>query len=284
MKGNIALENAFARFGGIVFILLAFLLYGNTIGHQFSPDDEFVINNEYVKGGISSVPGIFKSYYSENDEVKYVYRPLTLSMFAVEYSIFGNNTKAFHFINVLLYGILCWLLYVLLRRLREHIPHILAILTVLIFLFHPVHTEIVNSLKNREELLCLILSLFSMLSFLHFTKKRNILSLGAGGVLLFAAFLASETAFVFVLIIPLCLFIAGAGRLRVILSAIVAAAFIYFAYKFPSYILPPAGSLVENWQNPLFSEPELTNRIAMGMHTLNHYSFQLFFPYKQLFY
>jgi protein O-mannosyl-transferase len=284
MKGNIAIENAFNRFGIIIFLLLAFLLYGNTIGHKFSLDDEFVINKEEVKGGFASIPKIFTSYYSENNENKYGYRPVTRAVFAIEYSIFGKNPAVFHLINVLLYGLLCWLLYIVLRRLRDNIPQILAILAVLIFLFHPVHTEVTNSLKNREELNCFILSLLSMLSFLHFSKKRNILSLISGGVLLFTAFLAKETAFVFILIIPVYLFLAGAGRIRLILSSIVAIVFVYAAYKMPSIVLPPAESMVENWQNPLFAEPELSNRIAMGMVTLNHYLFQLIFPYRLLFY
>jgi Flp pilus assembly protein TadD len=284
MKGNIALENLFQRYGLFIFIILSFILYGKTIGHRFALDDEYVVNNERVTGGFSSIPGIFTSYYSENETEKYGYRPLARAMFAAEYQFFGNNTRAFHIINVLLYGILCWLLFLSLKRIRSAVPLFVSILAVLLFQFHPVHTEVVNSLKNREEILCFILSLLSLLCFFRYTGKRNALWLLAAGLLIFAAFLAKETAFVFVLLIPLYLYTAGTDIPRTLLAAAVTFAFAIFAYKLPGMVLPPADSHVEIWQNPLFENNGFWQRLSMGSATLAHYSLQLLFPLRLLFY
>lgn len=284
MKNQIALENIFHRYGLYLFVLLSFLLYGNTIGHRFSLDDEFVINNDRVKNGIASLPEIFTSYYSGNENEKYGYRPLARAMFAVEYELFGKSTRAFHTLNVLLYGILCWLLLLSLRKISAAVPFTVSILAVLLFLFHPVHTEVVNSLKNREELLCFILSLLSLFCFFRFADKRNAIWLLAGGILIFAAFLAKETAMVFVLLIPLYLFTAGVGLPRVLIAAAVSFAFVIFAYKLPGMILPPAESHVEVWQNPLFGNNGFWERLSMGSATLAHYSLLLLFPLHLLFY
>ena len=284
MKNQIALENIFQRYGLYICILLSFILYGNTIGHRFSLDDEYVVNNDRVKKGIGSIPEIFTSYYSGNESEQYGYRPLARAMFAVEYDLFGKNTRAFHIINVILYGILCWLLLLSLRRIRAAVPFTVSVLAVMLFLFHPVHTEVVNSLKNREELLCFILSLLSLFCFFRFSERRNGLWLLPAGILIFAAFLAKETAMVFVLLIPLYLFTAGAGLPRVMIAAAVSFAFVIFAFKLPGMILPPAESHVEVWQNPLFGNKGFWERLSMGSLTLAHYSLLLLFPLRLLFY
>ena len=284
MKGNIAVENIFLRYGIIIFIFLSFILYGKTIGHKFSLDDEYVVKNELVTKGVKSIPEIFKSYYSGNEKEKYGYRPVTRAMYAIEYQIFGLNTKAFHFINVLIYGLLCWILYLVLLRIKSAVPHTIAILSVLLFLFHPVHTEVVNSLKNREELLCFIFSLLALLNFLHFAKSSNVFYLITGLVLLFIAFLSKETAFVFTLIVPLYLFIAGVEKKRTLICTVLSFVILILAYKTPSFILPDSEAHVEFWQNPLFGNQGFLQSFSMGMSTLAHYSLQLLFPYKLLFY
>lgn len=284
MKGNIAIESIVNRFGLIIFIVLAFLLYGNTINHRFALDDEYVIKNDLVKEGVSAIPAIFTSYYAGNDKEKYGYRPFTRAVFAIETDIFGTNTKVFHFFNILYYGILCWLLYLLLRRLSDSIPHPVALIAVLLFLFHPVHTEVVNSLKNREELFCFILAILSVLSFLRFARRKNPWWLLAGGLLLFLSFLAKETAAVFVLIIPLVLLISRIDWMRFAIISIVAFVFVYLAYSLPGWVLPPETSHVENWQNPLFGDNGFWKKLSMGALTLKHYTWQLIFPDKLLFY
>ena len=284
MKGNIALDNLFSHYGGLIIIILAFVLYGNTIGHKFSIDDEYVVKNEYVKKGITAIPEIFSSYYSGNDEEQYGYRPIARSVYAIEYSVFGMNTKAFHATNVLLYGIACWLLFILFRRMKKLFSVSLAILSVMIFTFHPVHTEVVNSLKNSEEMLSLIFSLLSLFCFLRYAEYKSILYLFLGGILLFAGYLSKETALVFALIIPLCLYVNGANIVRILISALVAFAFIFSAYKLPGLILPPAVSHVESWQNPVFGITGFSTRLSIGMLTLEHYGLLLLFPYRLLFY
>src|SRR3982750_3652930 len=94
--------------------LLAFLLYGNTLFNQYALDDGMVLtDNKFVQKGISGIPDIIShdSFYGSIGDSKNLtggrYRPLSLVMYAVEVSFFGNNTSVHHFFNILFYALTC---------------------------------------------------------------------------------------------------------------------------------------------------------------------------------
>lgn len=63
--------------GGIIFGL-AFLLYANTLGHEYALDDNSVITDSHiVRGGISNLGEIFTTRYREGafGESSTMYRP-----------------------------------------------------------------------------------------------------------------------------------------------------------------------------------------------------------------
>src|ERR1035437_9544609 len=137
----------------VMIIGLCFVLYGNTIPNHYSMDDELVTNtNKRVEGGIKAIPGIWTSLYSEG-KLKYEYRPVVKTVFAIEYQIFGDNPHVSHFINILIYIFTCLLLFNLLKKLLKDFNPVFPFIAVLLFIAHPIHTEVVASLKNRDEML-----------------------------------------------------------------------------------------------------------------------------------
>ena len=106
---------------------VAFLLYGNTLTHEYTQDDAIVIyDNMFTTAGFSGIPGILKydtfyGFFKVEGKDKLVaggrYRPLTLVMFAVEYAVFGESPFIGHLGNVLRYGLLGLVLYLLLLKL-----------------------------------------------------------------------------------------------------------------------------------------------------------------------
>ncbi len=143
----------------LLIILLSFLLYGNTLRHDYTQDDAIVIyDNMFTTKGIKGIPGILKydtfyGFFKEEGKANLVaggrYRPFTLIMYAIEVQLFspkkvdanGNVVKdkdgntiydpyvqegernaikfAGHFINVLLYGLTGIVLYLLLLQLID---------------------------------------------------------------------------------------------------------------------------------------------------------------------
>ena len=85
----------------LMFILgaIAFLLFANTLGHEYALDDVAVITrNKFVQKGIAGWPDIFSSFYWQGfwDLNTGLYRPLSLAMFALEWQLAPNSTFLFH--------------------------------------------------------------------------------------------------------------------------------------------------------------------------------------------
>jgi len=175
----------------IILILTVFLLYGNTIFNKYSIDDQLVINKgSVIQKGIKALPEIFTSRYSQlGEKINYGYRPIVLSTFAIEYEIFGTNPYVSHTVNLLLYLVNCLLLFLILKRILVNFNNYMPIIIILLWAAHPIHTEVIASLKNRDELLSLAGALSSMYLFLKYadTNKFWLVLLGLFSYL-FASF------------------------------------------------------------------------------------------------
>ncbi len=213
-----------------------FLLYANTLSHQYTQDDAIVItDNMFTTQGLAGIPGIlqydtFYGFFKEAGKANLVaggrYRPLTLVLFAFEYQLFGLNPFVGHLINALLYGltgfVLFWLVRSLFRPERGLLQaHFVALAASLLFIAHPIHTEAVANIKGRDEIVALLCSLaalfFSLQAF--FTKKIS-WQFAAGG-LFFLALLSKENAITFVAIAPLTYwFFTKASGGKIVLQAL----------------------------------------------------------------
>lgn len=138
-------------------LLLSFILYGNTLGHDYTQDDAIVVyDNMFTQKGVKGIPGILKydtfyGFFKEEGKAALVtggrYRPFTLIMYAIEVQLFAEKKKdengnivrdkdgdvvynplgkdgesntvkvVGHLVNVLLYGLTGIVLYLLLLQL-----------------------------------------------------------------------------------------------------------------------------------------------------------------------
>ncbi len=157
------------KYLGLLLAAIAFLLYANTLNHDYTVDDGTVMqNNKIVKKGISAIPEIFTTAYRKGfwDRNESLYRPLSVAMFAVEWQIAPENPAIGHWINVLLYALTAWVLFLFLTNLLKD-DWLFAFIATLIYVVHPIHTEVVANIKSRDEVLCF---LFLVLSFNCFLK------------------------------------------------------------------------------------------------------------------
>ena len=235
------------RLHGLLILVLSFLLYGNTLRHNYTQDDAIVIyDNMFVTKGIKGIPGILKydtfyGFFKEEGKANLVaggrYRPFTLMMYALEVQLFaplkkdanGNtvldqdgdvvydpnqngelNAVKFvgHFMNVLLFGLTGFMLYLVLLELLQALPrksmiYYLTIGCTLLFLAHPIHTEVVANIKGRDEIVTLLGSLAALYySLLAFRQNKLLYNLLAG-VFFFIGLLAKENAITFLGVVPI---------------------------------------------------------------------------------
>ncbi|NCC74411.1 MAG: hypothetical protein EOM06_13600, partial [Sphingobacteriia bacterium] len=122
--------------------VFAFILYGNTISHEFALDDlPQIVNHKLVQAGWDGIPKLFtQNYWAASGLNLGYYRPLSHISFALENAIHGNNPMIMHLMNVLLYAFTGIAVFALLSALFRKMPFFVLIAT-LIFMAHPIHTE-----------------------------------------------------------------------------------------------------------------------------------------------
>ena len=193
------------RFELIVFVF-SVILFANSIPHDYNMDDELVtINHRLTSRGISAIPEIFTTtYYRDNMGYAYEYRPMVLASFAVEHQIFGDSAPVSHFFNVLLYGICCVVLYRTLLWVTLGFSTLIPLGITLLFVAHPAHTEVVCSIKNRDEILALLFSLLTLIAAFKAVGKGMFWWL-AVPLLFVAALMSKLSVLPFTIIIPLAI-------------------------------------------------------------------------------
>jgi tetratricopeptide (TPR) repeat protein len=214
--------------------VLAFLLYANTIPNDYNMDDELVtINHRNTSRGLSAISDIFSQYYYEDEMgYKYEYRPIAHLSFALEHEFFGESPHISHLINCLLYALLCLLLYKLLLSFFPQNMALLAWIATVLFVFHPIHTEVVASIKNRDELLAVLFALLSGMLFVNSVRKDNILYGILSIVFLVAGMYSKMTVLPFALVFPLLslMFFNDKINRTFVLSVIFIAVALQFSY------------------------------------------------------
>lgn len=199
------------------FIVLAFsfLLYANTIFNDYNLDDGLVTRNHKLTSlGAAAIPQIFSSpYYSDDMGYSYGYRPITLTTFALEHQFFGESALVSHLINVLLYAFLCLVVFVVIKQLLPSAA-LLSLFITLLFTSHPIHTEVVCSIKNREEILALLFSFLAFWVVLAGYRSKFWLANFAAALFFTLALLSKITVLPMAVAIPLALIVLNKAGLK----------------------------------------------------------------------
>ncbi len=275
-----------ARFlPGFFLFAFAFLLYMNTIPHDYALDDVAVIQqNKFTKMGLAGIPQLLKTFYWQGywDLNSGLYRPLSMISFAVEKQIFGERPHLSHLINVLLFAFTSLLLFRVLIKLTPGQNHFFSFLTVLLFISHPVHSEVIANIKSRDELLCLFFLLFSLLFIFNFISTGSIRNLILAAVLFFLSLLSKEGALVLAGLLPLMLyFLTPADNRQIVRTTLIlvipALIFLFIHYYVISH--GPARITYSYHDNSLVASPDPEGRIATAIGTNLQYLKLLVFPF-----
>lgn len=189
--------------------LLSFIVYSNTLQHQYAQDDDiYTRKNVFIQKGISAFPDLLKQGSLVGFDGSNVsdYRPLVLVNFALEKSIFGNNPKTNHFFNVLFYALACCILFSFLKKILHQFPIYLPFLITVLFVLHPIHTEVIANIKNRDELLCFIFGMLALSAIFTYATKNNLSNLVWSCIFFFCSLLSKENGFTYLAVIPLLLY------------------------------------------------------------------------------
>jgi len=193
---------------GIVIALVAFCLFANSIMHGYVLDDSGAITqNRYVQEGFHGIPKLLKVdfWHFSNVHLGY-YRPLSLITFAIEYHFFQSNPQVSHFFNVLLFALSGFLLFIVLCKVFKHFNPLFSFFITLLFIAHPIHTEVIDNIKSRDELLSFFNTLVMLWLVLRYKDSKKPIFLIISLFSCYLAMLSKESAITGVLLIPFVLY------------------------------------------------------------------------------
>ena len=267
----------------LILIGLSFAFYGSTLKNGYNLDDHFVYTeNSKALNGLADVGAIFKRNSFEGRNYNFGYRPITVLSFAVENELFGISPAVSHFINVLLYGLLLVVFSLFLKTVFPLQKTVWFILSCLIFLAMPIHSEMVNNVKSRDELLMLFFGLIAAYSFLKANGKQFIYVI-IGIISLSLSILAKKSGIIFFGIIPVSLFFQKEVSLKkgVVLSLLCAMPILAFRL-IKKFVKESKGEVhlrsTNLIENPLYDPSVEVDRFSFSLETLGFYFQKLSFP------
>ncbi len=284
-----SVNHGFVLSPAIICAVLSLVLFINTTGHDFTVDDATVISrNDITKKGVSALPEIFTSSYRAGfwDRDEGMYRPLSIAMFAIEYQIWPENPIPGHLINILLFAITVMILFRFIFTLFGTNSVMLAFFSTLLFAIHPIHTEVVANIKSRDEILCLLFGLLSLVYLINYIdhKKRTALIISASTF--FICFLSKESAVTLLGIVPLIVWYKDGVKFKDQLIPLTV--FIFITAVYIGLRLSILGSLTGSAEhqlinNSLLGATSFGQQLGSAFMVIGKYLYLLFIPFPLSF-
>jgi hypothetical protein len=276
-------------------LLITVLFYGNSIKNGYSMDDEYVTTttkqkNELTERGILGIGKIFTSHSFIDGKQNYEYRPVSIYTFAIEWSLFKNSENRVHIshaINVILYFLIGILLFQMLQILFQGKTSTLSAVITILFMIHPIHSEVVNSIKNRDELLSLIFAILAAIQSFHWIDQKKSWRIILACCFIMLSFLSKKSNLPFIVSIPLMLYFFRDVKLKTIGISFLFLFLVKIGFNiFKNHVMNLKETTNRNFsyfENPLF-ELGFIERIPMFFYSNLLYIEKLLFPYPLAYY
>ena len=150
-----------------------FLLYAKTIGFDFSyMDDNLILITNKAYFEAKDIGRVFTTDAFLENHSSY-YRPLQSLSFMVDVVISGGvHPWIFHLTNIILFGIIGCLLFLLLLKCR--VPQKISFIGSLMFCFHPLFVAAVAWIPARGDLLLTIFCLLLFICLIKYLDKGKV--------------------------------------------------------------------------------------------------------------
>ena len=150
----------------LIFIVLIFLLYFSTLFYDFIYDDLLLLlQNNYLNGRYHIN---FIDFFKPNFVMEAIYTPLTFMVQWLIIKLFGSNSFAFHFINIIFYILSSIALFYLLKKIISN--YYISFFAVILYILHPCHIE---NVAWAAAMGYTIASIFFFLSFIYFISAYD---------------------------------------------------------------------------------------------------------------
>jgi len=162
----------------LVFVIISFSIYSNTIDAPFHFDDRHtILENPIIQ--VTTFSEIGKAGFKSSPT-----RPVAFISFALNYYFHQHDLKGYHIVNIIIHILNGFLLFLFIKKTLDITsatpenspkmeflsPVFTAFFVVLVWLVHPLHTQSVTYIVQRLNSMA---AMFYLLSFLLYIKGRN---------------------------------------------------------------------------------------------------------------
>ena len=193
----------------LVLCCLIIAVFANTLESPFTWDDTRLIQENAWITNVRNIPAFFMPEYWEiYHPIRSTsqYRPVRVASFSLDYAVWQDNPTGYRLTNLLLHLANTLLLYLALSWLmagkkeeESYQSLLIPFASALFFAVHPIHSEAINLVKNRAELLAFFFVLAALAFFLKGKNKTGpgyLLSWTGSLACFFLALASKETALV----------------------------------------------------------------------------------------
>ncbi|MFH1130496.1 MAG: tetratricopeptide repeat protein [Pseudomonadota bacterium] len=149
-------------------ISLSFLVYGGSLNGKLVFDDIPLLVENSCHHGLERIPAMFD--FGEGGLC--TQRPVRFVSFALDYAIWGGKVFGYHLSNIILHGLVGWLVFLLVLRIGH--DRLLALLAGMFFILHPIATEAVAYVSGRRDLLAALFMLLTAHGYLSYQAYGGI--------------------------------------------------------------------------------------------------------------
>lgn len=158
--------------------LVTLLAYGNARHNSLVLDDRLFINTGFWSDTDQWAGYFGDTLWETGGGSEPLYRPLLQLSVSIDAYLFEDNFKAWHSVNIALHLVVSLLFFIFARqllvlsRISKQPSTWAALGAALVFAVHPVHTEVVNSVFNRSDMLACLFVLAGCICLNQFLRSR----------------------------------------------------------------------------------------------------------------
>lgn len=280
----------------VVILILTCISFSPTLFNEYGLDDDLYLAQIRTIEQFIDLPVIFDIQFSKVD-----YRPIASLTFALEKLMIGTtDAHISHFINLFLYLLCIYILYIFLKSIIKNL--FIVNISVTLFALIPLHASLLGNIKNRDNLLSYFFGMLFYYCFYQFLKKdqtiQKIIYLCIGVFSCFLSIFSKLDGLMFILLIPLLYIIIDQkinvkNLLRIFIIGILSFQFFQFAFNFwtdkkSEAVFNQNPELTSDplifTENPIIQYPELSYKLAYAIQTTFEYITFIFKPYHHFFY
>ena len=154
----------------LLVVLVAVGTFANSVLNGFAYDDNTILEGNPVVTEGRVFDALTSPYWPQVVNGAGLYRPVTLSSFALEWRLWNGHPAGFHLVNLAVHTAVSLLVFLLILEVSATLP---ALVGAALFAAHPVHSEAVANVVGRAELYS---ALFVLGACLIFWKGRGLSS------------------------------------------------------------------------------------------------------------